>query len=52
MLENYIHIWTGSYGVIALLMQLVWHTVALPLLSFTVYTAVAGQLQINRSNKN
>ena len=51
MLENYVAIWTGQYGIIAQVMQLVWHTVAIPLLSFTVYTAVTGQLQINKSIK-
>ena len=52
MLENYIHIWTGHYGIIAQSMMLIWHIVAIPLLSLLVYTAVTGQYRINRSNKN
>jgi hypothetical protein len=52
MLENYIHVWTGEYGVIALAMMYIWHIIAIPFLALLVYTTVAGQLQINRSNKN
>ena len=52
MLTNYVMIWTGQFGIIAQVMQLVWHVVVIPLLSLLVYTAVAGQYSINKSNKN
>ena len=51
MWTNYIALWTGTYGEIAQLMMIVWHVFGLPLFSLLIYTAVTGQIAINRSNK-